>query len=137
VSQEITIEGRPDFHNHGFGLTKAKKHPKYVHSKQGMLMHLIADIDLSWWSAQFDHLVRRKKPRMIIRTVCGHTFFVTKGAYKGERKVSEMCNLPKPNAVLCGRCHGTGAIWGKNKKAEITKQEARARLGCVIEGVEA
>lgn len=128
---DIVIEGRPDFEDHNFGVTRAKRHPKYVYGTAfGSLLHKVAYIQMRWWSPDYGRLVRRKAPRLLISTICGQTFFV--GAMKNGKPRSTMCELPKPDAVLCGRCHGEGPTFGKNSNAGVTKREAKARLGCVI-----
>jgi len=64
---------------------------------------------------------------MIAETVCGQTIFLCD--HKGMT-----CALPKKNAVLCGRCHGEEATFGKHSKKGITRREAKLRIGCAAEG---
>lgn len=124
---EKIIHGRPDFGDSKFGHTRAKKVPKYAYSpRRGCLVHKVLRIEMRWWDVGGDgeYLIRRDSPRMTIFTSCGQMMFLSKGR-------STTCAIPEPNAVLCGRCHGEGPIFGKNSKHKVTKREASARLGCI------
>jgi hypothetical protein len=129
--EPIYTVGRPDFPGwNRFGITEAKTFPKYVYSanKMGFLMHKIAKVELHWWEAcdGGERLVRRDKPRMIAHTVCGDSRFLEPGR-------AHTCCLPKPDAVLCGRCHGRPATFRGRKENEVSKQFAKDHLGCFIE----
>lgn len=141
MSEPATIKGRPDLFgpNRGkFGVTKAKRHPAYCYSNQnGQLLHKVAELELHWWEVTpgGGSLRRLTRPVGIIRTVCNQSFFYTKDR-KGKEK-STLCELPKPDAVLCGRCHGTGPVFGKRGETlSVTKHEAKSRLGCIAEVTE-
>lgn len=132
MSQNI-IQGRPDFTDRNFGVTRAKRHAKYVYSNlNGLLLHKIAHVQLRWYDAGGDHLIRRETPHASITTICGQTFFGGK-TRRGGKVRATMCELPKPDAVLCGRCHGEGPVFGKDSTPGVTKQEAKTRLGCVVQ----
>lgn len=131
------IPGRPDLDWYRsdrstpqFGVTRAKKHPKYVHGKMGMaaLLHKISYVNLHWYTTDSTghNLVRLIQPRMIAHTVCGNSWHIATS--------SNTCDLPKPETILCGRCHGQGVIWKRGEKAAITMREARLRLGCIARG---
>ncbi len=130
----IVIEGRPDFGNWDFGVTHAKKFPKYVYSQaasNGCLIHKIASVELRWWEAEFDHMVRRDKPKMIAHTVCGVSKFLTYGLRRG---IALTCAVPKPDAVLCGRCHGESPNFPrKSPESWIKRRAAKLKLGCIAE----
>lgn len=127
--QLIYTEGRPDFPGtNRFGITRAKHFPKYVYSanKMGCLIHKIAHVELHWWEP-CDHgvrLVRRHQPRMIATTICGSNKFI-------EPSRAHTCAVPRPDAVLCGRCHGEPAIFPRNAPHKVTKEFARDHLGCI------
>lgn len=129
----IFIDGRPDldwYRNRigpQFGVTKAKKFPKYVYAAggNGLLMHKIANVDLHWWDVEnSNRLVRRYRPCMIAHTICGQIMRLAPGR-------SHSCQIPDPKAVLCNRCHGKTANFPKNGKHEIPKREAHDRLACI------
>lgn len=131
----IVVRGRPDFYNRDFGRTEAKKFPPYVYSTDGTgcLVHKIARVELYWYrvGGVGDYLVRLNEPRMTAYTVCGAMRYLTPRA-------SRTCVVPDPDAILCGRCHGDVATFGKYGpalKAGITRREAHTKLGCVVEGV--
>lgn len=141
MSEEIRTKGRPDFGNHKFGVTRAKKHPKYVYAtRQGMLLHEVAYAELRWYriGGRGDYLVRRKSPSITYTTKCGSLMFGNDPEDESKRRTrkSTVCELPKPGAVLCGRCRGEGTVFAKGcqpKQGGPTRQEAKARLGCVAE----
>ena len=125
--EDKIIRGRPDFGNPGFGHTEAKKSPKYVYSpRQGMLVHKVAKTSMAWYRVgpPGDHLIRLDSPRIVYFTICGQMCFPGKAR-------SVTCAVPDPNAVLCGRCHGEGPVFPKNRPWKVTKREAHDRLGCV------
>src|ERR1700704_167873 len=109
MSDEIRTEGRPDWHDHDFGITYLKRFPKYVYAaRHGMLLHEISSVRLAWYECGpgGKYLVRRRAPRMGITTKCGSYLAVTdpEDDRKRERtkKKAVMCKLPKDDAVLCG-----------------------------------
>lgn len=127
---EIIIQGRPDFHNSKFGVTHAKRHPKYVYGPSlGLLVHEIAHVELHWYTvANHGHdLKRLTSPRITITTNCGQNFFAQP---KNGKPRSVVCEMPKAEAVLCGRCQGKGPIFPKRSSWLVEKQEAKSRLGC-------
>lgn len=133
---DIVIKGRPDFANRSFGITRAKKFPPYVYSsnRMGSLVHKIHHVDLWWWTPDprngGSDLVRLKRPRMLAHTACGNVRFLT-----SDR--ARTCIVPKPDAILCGRCHGDVHTFGKDgwaTKAGITRTAANAKLGCIVQG---
>jgi len=127
---ETVIKGRPDFENHKFGVTRAKRHPKYVYSNIfGCLVHEITYVEFRWYNVGSggSSLVRRAHPRISITTNCGQVFFYWS---QNGRPKSTMCELPNPDAVLCGRCQGKGPVFGKRGSGDVTKSAAKVRLGC-------
>ncbi len=131
---EEVIEGRPDFQNHEFGVTYAKKFPLYIFSVRGpaAVVHKIAAVRLKWYRVgdRGECLIRLKQPTMTATLVCGGFRFLV-----GE--ATRTCHIPKPDAVLCGRCHGEVASFGKNGaaiKAGITREVAKVKLGCMVKG---
>lgn len=143
VNGELRTVGRPDFRGGGmeWATTRAKRHPKYVYgTKQGLLLHEIAKMELQWWQLSGNgHYWRRvKSPRVYYTTKCGMNFFGPdpESPYKKDANgKATVCELPKPDAVLCGRCKGEPPIFAKGsqpKPGGPTRQEARARIGCVV-----
>ena len=126
------IDGRPDFYNFGFGMTLAKKFPPYVFSV-GMnagLVHKVVRVELHWWvPIRSGHqLGRLNRPRMIAHLACGEFRFL-------KAKYTRTCLIPNPEALLCGRCHGEPATFGKHGKARgMPRSEAHVKLGCVVQG---
>lgn len=111
---------------------RAKSHPKYVHGKVGMamLLHKIDHVNLRWWDYGFHEFLRLKHPIIMARTVCG-------ASWRLEAGKAGTCQLPSPDAILCGMCHGTGRIWKRgDKNPPITKRQAKDRLGCIAEGTQ-
>ncbi len=111
---------------------RAKKHPKYVHGKVGMAMmlHKIAYVEMRWWQADYDVFRRLVNPVLCARTVCGNYWRLEAGK-------AVTCEAPKPDAVLCGMCHGTGRVWPRGEKnPSVTKRQAKDRLGCIAEGTQ-
>jgi hypothetical protein len=133
------IEGRPDFEDRGFGKTYLKRFPPYVYSLLGgMLVHKVLNVEAQWYQAARSKarpggtcLERLASPRLTIHTVCGYSFYAGR---EFKRKRSQSCAVPKPGAVLCGRCHGTGPVFGKGLAVRETRREdARSRIGCAAE----
>ena len=124
------IQGRPDFQNPKFGVTRAKRHPKYVYGNVfGCLVHEIAYVEFRWYDcgAGGSCLIRRDHPWITITTNCGQVFFYR--SQNGKPK-STMCEIPNTDAILCGRCQGKGPVFPKSGKWDVTKSEAKIRLGC-------
>lgn len=127
----------PDRYDPALGRTILKRHPPYVHGARGMLLHEVREVELWWYDFALSGtgLVRLKSPRMIIRTKCDQTFFGQSPLARGTKQRAKTCQLPKPGAVLCGRCRGEGPVFARGCKpgrSGIDRHEARARLGCVM-----
>lgn len=127
-------EGRPDFADKNFGMTELKRFPPYVYSLMGgMLVHRVLRVQ-AWWYAPArpngDYLERLASPRLTIYTACGQMFY----AGLGREKRARACALPKPGAVACGRCNGTGPVFGRGlAEVDVRRRDARKRIGCVME----
>lgn len=120
--------------DHSFGITLAKRHPPYVFSIRGpaRLVHKVAYVELHWWriAGRGEKLVKMKRPVLIAHTPCG---FSTRLKAQNART----CHVPNPDAMLCGRCHGESASFGKHgaaTKAGVKRTEAHVKLGCVVAG---
>lgn len=110
----------------------AKKHPKYVHGKVGMamLLHKIAFVRMRWYDYDYNFIHRLKHPILTAHTICGTMWRLEAGK-------SGTCELPTPDAVICGICSGTGRIWPRGQKNPVvTKRQAKDRLGCVAKGTQ-
>lgn len=133
VSRNL-IRGRPDFGNPDFGKTLLKRFPPYVYSRLGgMLIHRVLRVEAQWYQAVYpgDALERLPCPRLTFVAVCGQSFYAGAGPRSGR---SQACAIPKPGAVLCGRCSGTGPVFGKGlAERDVKRRDARARIGCVAE----
>lgn len=116
-----------------FGVSTTKRHPAYVYSinKNSCLMHRIIRVEIQWYAIVSMHkLGRLKQPAMIAITACGCSRALTPDR-------SRTCHIPFPGAVLCGRCHGEPATFGKDgkgTKAGLKRAEAHVKLGCVVNG---
>lgn len=128
------IEGRPDFGDRAFGKSEAKDFPPYIFSVRGgsALVHRVSNVQLHWYrvSGRGERLVRVNRPLMIAHTVCSMSFRV-------QGSNSRMCMIPNPEALLCGRCHGEPATFGKHGKGtrqKIRRAVAHVKLGCVVNG---
>ena len=105
----------------------AKKHPKYVFGVGGnnALVHKIRCVRLRWWTVgpSGHYLVRLQSPRMFAECICGATKFI-------DSPRAKVCEMPAPDAVLCGRCMGTGTNFPRGREHDIPIREARVRLWC-------
>src|ERR1700690_2321909 len=101
---ETVLMGPPDFTDHEFGVTYAKKFSPYVYSTghNGSLIHKVSHVSLRWWKGSYDRMVRLRNPQIIAGTICGMSKFIQ----TGKRLSASMCAIPKPDAVLCKRCMG-------------------------------
>jgi hypothetical protein len=127
----IDIPGRPD---HGRGnwdkpsfTLIAKKHMPYAHStsRNACLIHKVAVVRIHWYSGHYSYMRRLESPSVYAETVCGQTVFINNG-----KKSGKMCEIPDPNAVLCGRCHGELPTFSRRRIVRIKKQWAKDHLGC-------
>lgn len=111
---------------------RVKKHPKYVHGKIGlaMMLHKIAYVEMRWYDCDYHVFKRLVHPILCAKTVCG-TFWTLQAGKSGT------CEMPAPDAVLCGMCHGTGRVWARGQTPTVTKRQAKDRLGCVAGGTSA
>lgn len=128
------IMGRPDHADHNFGVMRAKRHPPYVFSIRGAscLVHKVAYVDLHWWrvSNGGHSLVKLKRPVLIAHTTCSMVFRL-------EGRTARTCLVPAPESLLCGRCHGDLATFGKDGAATaagLTRHVAHLKLGCAVPG---
>ena len=144
VDGELRINGRPDWHGGGmaWAQTTVKRHPKYVYgTRMGKLLHEIAQVTLCWWQlgGHGEYFFRVQSPRVWFETKCGYHFFGSdpQNTFISSRKSrATVCEIPKPDAVLCGRCRGEGPVFGKHAKVGrggVTYKQARERIGCVIQ----
>lgn len=132
---ESVIDGRPDLEGQwGFGITEAKTFPPYVFSINGnaCLVHKVQRVELHWWTPVDGgrRLGRLRRPRLIAHTCCSQFMFLN-----GSK--ARTCRVPDADALLCGRCHGEAATFGKNgkgTKGRISRQAAHVKLGCVVKG---
>ena len=126
------VKGRPDFRDKRFGKTYLKTFPPYVYSLLGgMLVHKTLRVEANWYAPHFGDMERLASPRLVFETVCGMNFY---GGIGDRAKRSQACKVPALNAVLCGRCHGTGPTFGRGlAELKVTRYEARKRIGCVVE----
>jgi hypothetical protein len=125
------VPGRPDFYDRSFGITLLKRFPPYVYSLLGgMLVHKIQRVEAHWYTPKGSYLVRERSPRLTIHTVCGQTFYG--GVGRGKR--ARACATPRPESVPCGRCAGTGPVFGRGlAEKSVTRASARLRVGCTVE----
>ena len=128
--EQIIIHGRPDFADKRFGHTTVKKFPKYVYSSNGngLLIHKVLRVEARWYDVVPAGLLRRHTPHLTAISVCGQYFYINHGKGYGVA-----CEMPKPDAVLCGRCHGTGPVFRKNPVDIEKRRDAHRKLGCIAE----
>ena len=133
---ETWIEGRPDFGNHSFGQTVLAKHPKYVYStsRGAMLIHKVLYVKAYWYEPMYDRLLRLETPKLVAVANCQQAFFIHLPRDRRKFRAS-FCEVPKPDAVLCGACHGEPRPFGKRGKPPCSKELAKIRLGCSVRGV--
>jgi len=111
-------------------VTYAKRIPKYVHGgKNAALLHRVLKVRMRWWGygPWGAYLVRLQSPILIAECVCGMSFRI-------ENTSAKVCESPKPDAVLCGRCHGRGRNFPRDSEHEVPMSLAKVRLGCVASG---
>ena len=116
------------------GVTKLTRFPPYVFGTAGTatLVHKVEHAEIHW--SDIDGKIQNKPLIVSAKTVCGYSFLIEH--HRSKRKRAEFCVLPNPDAVLCGRCHGTGVTFKERNKGPngITIREAHQRLGCISEG---
>lgn len=104
----------------------------YGTSRNACLIHKINYVRLQWWKCgpRGDYLVRLQSPRMIAITNCQQWISM-------DGTKAKTCALPRPDAVLCARCHGEGTNFPHGRPHKVSKQLAKVRLGCIAEGMTA
>lgn len=109
----------------------AKSHPPYVYSTGGnsCLIHKINHVRLRWWECgpRGEYLVRLQSPRMIAVTNCQRWISIN-----GTQ--AKVCSMPRPDAVLCARCHGEGTNFPHGRPHKVPMSLAKIRLGCIADG---
>lgn len=115
-----------------FGVSTAARHPAYVYSinRNAGLMHKVRDVEIQWYAliGGGHQMGRLKQPAMIAHTVCGCARLLIP-------KRSRTCAVPLPGSLLCGRCHGEPATFGKHGAAkDVKRAEAHVKLGCIVAG---
>lgn len=134
LDPDVPIIDRDSVNESTFGVTDAKRHPAYVYSinKNSCLMHKVVRVELHWYALVDggSKMGRLKQPAAIAHTACGCYRVLTP-------QKSRTCHVPLPDSVLCGRCHGEPATFGKHGKgtqAGLKRAEAHVKLGCVVAG---
>lgn len=133
LDESAPLVDRASVNERTFGKSIVQRHPAYVYAinKNSCLMHKVRDVEIQWYAfVGRGALGRLKQPAMIAHTVCGCS-----RALRPDR--SRTCHIPLPGAVLCGRCHGEPATFGKHgagTKAGLRRSEAHVTLGCVVNG---
>ena len=131
IEEGSVVEYDPN--DHAFGKSEAKRHPAYVYSvnKNACLMHKVARVEIYFYATcGGGKMGRLKQPAMVAITVCGCSRTLTPNR-------SRTCHVPLPDSILCGRCHGEPATFGKHgkgTKAGIKRAEANVKLGCEVAG---
>lgn len=127
--EEEYVEGRPDFQERTFGVTRLRKFPPFVYSLLGgMLVHSVSHVEAQWYAPEYGRLRRLPSPRLTVHANCGAVFYA--GRDSGKR--AQACVRPRADAVMCGRCRGEGAVLVGADRAS-KRRDARRRLGCVME----
>jgi hypothetical protein len=135
LDESAEVIDRDTVNERTFGVTTTRRHPAYVYSinRNAALMHKIRDVEIQWYAllgSSGSHLGRLKQPAMIAHTVCG----MSKALLPEKTRT---CKVPEPDSVLCGRCHGEPATFGKHgagTKAGLKRSEAYVKLGCIEAG---
>lgn len=131
LDESAAIIDRDSVNERTFGVTRAKRHPAYVHgvNRNSCLMHKVAEVVIQHYALidSGHRMGRLKQPAMMAKTVCGYTFSLTP-----ER--SRTCAVPLPDSVLCGRCHGKPATFRRDAASTPDKKVARLKLGCAVAG---
>jgi hypothetical protein len=109
-----------------YQIVRPKKAYVYGTGGGNCLVHRINYVKLCWWttSPTGAHLVRLENPRMIAECFCGRTLFL-------DSTKAKMCEIPKPDAVLCAACHGEGRNFPKGKPHKVSRELAKIRIGCI------
>lgn len=104
---------------------KANRQWVYGSGKNNALMHKVLYLKLRWWvtGSGGRYLVRLSSPRIMTVTGCGRWMLL-------EPNHSHLCEMPRPNTVICAACEGRGRNFPKGRKHEIPLAEAKIRLGC-------
>jgi hypothetical protein len=138
MTGEVVIPGRPDlaWYSSRQGkqpfMSRAKKFPKYVHGVCGnsALIHTIAYVNLRWYRLDSggNNLILVNEPIMRATCICGTSFRLS-------AKSGVTCEIPKPDAVMCGRCNGQMPPFSKRNPNRLDIKAAKKALGCIVEGV--
>lgn len=101
----------------------AKRFLPYVHSTgpNAMLIHKVAAVKLCFEAS---------KTTIIAETNCGMSKILAHRYLSSRHTPAKMCEIPDPNAVLCGVCHGELPTFSKRRKEQIKKRWAKDHLGC-------
>lgn len=133
LDEHAPVIDRDSVNERTFGKGVTKRHPKYVYSvnANACLMHKVASVQIEYYAiVGMSKLGRLKQPAMIAQTVCGMSKPLTP-------QRSRTCAVPLTDSVLCGRCHGEPATFGKHgsgTKQGLSRHIAGVRLGCVVAG---
>jgi hypothetical protein len=111
-------------------IVRPKKQYVYGTGRNNALLHKVDRLELRWWTCgpTGAYVVRLESPRIIAVTVCGQHRFI--GARANGSRLDRLCSVPKPDTVLCGRCHGKGVNFPHGRPHDIPLAIAKARLGC-------
>lgn len=131
----IDYPGRPDIgygYDPDWGCTFAKKFKPYVHSvsSNATLIHKVDRVRIRWYAGNYSYMQRLSVPSITAETVCGMSKLISSPHIGKNRMRAKMCEVPDPNAVLCGVCHGELPTFSRKRKVRIKKRWAKDHLNC-------
>lgn len=107
--------------------TVVNRHPEFVYSNVGYLVHRVKKMELCWWDyVGMDGMQRRDDPWSIYNTVCGMSFT------SHSRYGATTCMAPRPEAEHCGVCNERPPTFSP-RGANPSLRDAKMRLGCTAE----
>ncbi len=133
LDEAVELIDRDAVNERTFGKSETRRHPAYVYSinKNACLMHRIVRVEIQWYAfVDMHRLGRLKQPAMIAITACqcSRPLLATR---------TRTCAVPLRGSILCGRCHGEPATFGRHGKgtlAGLKRSEAHVQLGCEVNG---
>jgi hypothetical protein len=113
---------------HEYVMAKSRVPYAYSTGRNASLIHKISYLRLRWWTCGpgGEYLVRLQSPTIFAVTNCQQWL-----SLNGTKARS--CAMPRPDAVMCARCHGEGVNFPRGREHKIPRNIAKVKLGCIAE----
>jgi hypothetical protein len=108
-SEPLVIHERPDMAgDYEFGRNYLKRFPRFVRSTwgtfgdgEGRAVHIVSSVEVIWWQAHFDKMVRTVRPDFNVNLRCGNSFLIRQEDIAPRCVMLTGCGSGQPKCKGC------------------------------------